>query len=164
MILYTLWYFFLMTLLMNKFTSIVIPTCFQFIHNPQNLIPLQGYWSSSCSCYMLALAHPLCCSMMHEAHTNFWNKLWYILHPNIYVMEYCHRWLKFGYEIAYQVLVFATLYIYNTWRKKFTRNTISIEQEERIDALNTIFWCYVRLTIWTWEYPRIFHWIFSWSK
>ena len=117
MILYTLWYFFLMTLLMNKFTSIVIPTCFQFIHNPQNLIPLQGYWSSSCSCYMLALAHPLCCSMMHEAHTNFWNKLWYILHPNIYVMEYCHRWLKFGYEIAYQVLVFATLYIYNTWRK-----------------------------------------------
>jgi hypothetical protein len=29
-------------------------------------------------------------------HVGYWNKVWYILHPKISMMTYCHEWLKFG--------------------------------------------------------------------
>ena len=32
---------------------------------------------------------------LDEIHVNYWNKVWYILHPTNSIMKYCHGWLKF---------------------------------------------------------------------
>lgn len=31
-------------------------------------------------------------------HVNHWDKVGYVLHPNIYEMKYCHEWLKLEWE------------------------------------------------------------------
>ena len=51
---------------------------------------------------------------MHEIHTIYWNKIWYILHPNIYAMKYCHGTLKFGWKIIEQVISYGNIVMYNT--------------------------------------------------
>ena len=44
---------------------------------------------------------------------NDWNKVWYTLHFSIYVMKYCHRWLKFGRE--YRLVADTNCNIVNLW-------------------------------------------------
>ena len=43
---------------------------------------------------------------LNEILVNYGNKTWIILHPNIYVMEYCHEWLKF---VTWSMAKYATL-------------------------------------------------------
>ena len=71
---------------MNEFTSFVILNYFSssVVQNPTCSMGLL-----MCSC-VLAFACPLFFGMMHGFYVNCWNKVWYVLHPNIYVVKYCH--------------------------------------------------------------------------
>jgi hypothetical protein len=37
---------------------------------------------------------------LDDIHSNYWNKVWYIVHPNIFVIIYYHAWLKVGWIIT----------------------------------------------------------------
>jgi hypothetical protein len=30
---------------------------------------------------------------LDEIHSNYWNIIYYIMHPNVYIMKHCHEWL-----------------------------------------------------------------------
>ena len=80
MVLYVIVRSFLMTLFMNKFTSIAIPNLL-FVHLlPQNPTSFVGILICG---YVPALARPLLCIIMHEGHTNCLNILWSIMHHDI---------------------------------------------------------------------------------
>jgi hypothetical protein len=80
MIFYVIVVYFLITLLMNKFTSIVIPTRF-LVH------PLHKTLLAPWGCCVHALAHPLFCGIMAWNPCQLLKQNWYNLHSNIYVLR-----------------------------------------------------------------------------
>jgi hypothetical protein len=82
---------FLVTHVMNKVRSIVIPTYFLVHHcsKPYLLRGVVDVWLRTCSCLPTLLWHN---------DENMCHALWYITHPNIFVMWYCHRVLKSGWR------------------------------------------------------------------
>ena len=37
---------------------------------------------------------------LDEMHANYWNKVWYVHHPNNFAMKYSHIWSKIGWDFT----------------------------------------------------------------